>query len=139
MDWKSLLEALAARGWTQPKLSSEFGVSQSTISDLKRGVTKDPSFTLGSALQTLHKSGRAPGETQQPHEATPIPVVVMPHVVAASCDLPQPRPAVEGTLCLNTALPMVAKPGGILRCEMCGEFEATECAERLAEEVRDAA
>lgn len=59
MDWKSLLEALAARGWTQPKLAAEFGVSQSTISDLKRGVTKDPSYTLGSSLQALHASGRA--------------------------------------------------------------------------------
>lgn len=69
MDWKSLLEALAARGWTQPKLSAEFGVSQSTISDLKRGVTKDPSYTLGSALQALHVSGRLPAGAEEVRDA----------------------------------------------------------------------
>lgn len=69
MDWKSLLEDLGARGWTQPKLAAELRVSQSTISDLKRGATKDPSYTLGSALQALHAGGRLPAGAEEVRDA----------------------------------------------------------------------
>lgn len=51
----------------------------------------------------------------------------------------QRRLVVEGTLCLNTALPMIAHPGGVLRCEMCDEFSAAAQVEGDVEGVRDAA
>lgn len=60
MDWKKLLSDLRERGWTQQLLANQVGASQSAISDLNSGKTKDPSHSLGSVLQQLHASGTLP-------------------------------------------------------------------------------
>lgn len=61
-DWKQLLEDLKARGWTQKALADEVGAAQSTISDLYRGITDQPTYGIGRALELLHESNRVPEE-----------------------------------------------------------------------------
>jgi predicted XRE-type DNA-binding protein len=55
MDWIRLLSDLTASGLTQAEIASEVGVTQSSISDLKRGTTTRPNFELGNKLVQLHK------------------------------------------------------------------------------------
>lgn len=54
MDWKQLLEDLAEAGWAQTRIAERCGVGQATISELARGVTKEPRYQLGAALHVLH-------------------------------------------------------------------------------------
>lgn len=54
MNWPQLLIDLSARGYTQPEIAKRCGCSQSMISDLSRGKTLDPRFSLGLALRQMH-------------------------------------------------------------------------------------
>ncbi len=64
MDWPTLIAALQAAGITQQEIADRCGVSQSTISELKRGTITSPSFDFGTKLVALHKShcGRRTGK-----------------------------------------------------------------------------
>lgn len=57
MDWQKLLGELSEAGMTQQRIAARCGVAQSTISDLSRGKTLEPSFSLGVALQQLAEAG----------------------------------------------------------------------------------
>ena len=62
MDWKTLLSQLRERGWTQSLIADRIGGSQATVSDLNKGKTVNPSYSIGSALIALHASGELPAE-----------------------------------------------------------------------------
>lgn len=55
MDWKKLLSELREVGYTQERIGEHCGVAQTTVSDLARGVTKQPSFDVGFKLISLHQ------------------------------------------------------------------------------------
>ncbi len=65
MDWQSLIKELQAAGYTQVKLGAECGCAQTTISDLARGVTKTPGFTVGMKLMELAQKARADAAEKQ--------------------------------------------------------------------------
>jgi transcriptional regulator with XRE-family HTH domain len=54
MDFKTLLQELKAAGLTQKQVADYCGCSQVTVSDLARGVTTDPSFSIGRLIVALH-------------------------------------------------------------------------------------
>lgn len=58
MDWKLLIADLMEREWTQGQIASYCDCGQATISELAKGKTINPSFKLGQALISLHKSKR---------------------------------------------------------------------------------
>ncbi len=60
MNWPEILDTLRQRGWTQTLLSDRLGIAQSALSELSRGVTKDPKHSTGEALRTLLDSGDTP-------------------------------------------------------------------------------
>lgn len=54
MDWKNVIEAAKAKhGLTQQQLAKAAGCTQPTLSVLERGITRDPSFSIGSRLIEL--------------------------------------------------------------------------------------
>lgn len=65
MDWKDILRQLRERGWTQQLLADRVGASQSAISDLSSGKTKDPAHSIGRALVELLESGIHQIETDE--------------------------------------------------------------------------
>ena len=56
MDWPTLIAALQAAGVKQQEIAEHCDVSQSTVSDLKRGAITSPSFEFGTRLIALHKT-----------------------------------------------------------------------------------
>jgi predicted XRE-type DNA-binding protein len=58
MNWPELLQDLRAADMTQMQIAAFAGCNQSSISDLARGLTKQPSFEIGEKLQTLHKRAK---------------------------------------------------------------------------------
>lgn len=67
MDWKDLLSDLFAFGLTQSVIAERIGVAQSAISELATGKTKEPRWSTGQKLQTLHRGlkRRKPSTTEQ--------------------------------------------------------------------------
>ena len=63
MDWKKMLADLRDRGWTQKLLAEHCKVSQSSISAIATGVTKDPAHSLGTKLLVLFDAGTLPEPT----------------------------------------------------------------------------
>lgn len=58
MDWKNLIAELIANGMTQPEIAARCGCGQTTVSELARGVTTEPRYTLGEKLKKLHAERR---------------------------------------------------------------------------------
>ncbi len=55
MDWQAIIKDLIEDGYTQTQLAIECGVGQTTVSDLARGASTDPSYSFGRALNELHE------------------------------------------------------------------------------------
>lgn len=55
MNWENLIRELRALGMTQEGIATEIGVKQPTISALATGKAKEPSFTVGDKLRSLHR------------------------------------------------------------------------------------
>jgi len=55
MDWKLIITELVASGSTQVQIAAVCGCSQATISELLRGLIKQPSYPIGEALLSMHK------------------------------------------------------------------------------------
>lgn len=54
MDWKTVVkEAQANSGFTQLILAKQLGCSQASISDLERGRTREPRYSIGQKLLSL--------------------------------------------------------------------------------------
>lgn len=59
MDWKSVIfQAQAEHGLTQAQIAERVGCTQTCISDLYRGKTVDPLYTVGAKLIQLTKLKR---------------------------------------------------------------------------------
>ncbi len=54
MNWKTLIEQIKDKGLSQQDIAARCNCGQATISDLAKGTTEDPRFSLGEALQALH-------------------------------------------------------------------------------------
>ena len=60
MNFQTLIAELTKNGsTTQTAIAAECGCAVSTITDLATGVTKKPSFDLGTKLTELHKKAVA--------------------------------------------------------------------------------
>ena len=75
IDWPEIIDALKAKGVTQPDLALACGCGQATISDIRRGNTKDPRTSLGLSLLALaqqhgipHAAASVALPTTQPQE-----------------------------------------------------------------------
>lgn len=55
MDWKTLIAEIRATDMKQDEIGRAVGVSQASISDLANGNIKEPKFSLGQALVSLHR------------------------------------------------------------------------------------
>jgi len=57
MDWQSLIADIQKHGrLTQKQIAATCNCGQASISELAIGKNKNPSFSLGIALVSLHKS-----------------------------------------------------------------------------------
>ena len=72
MDWPNVIDTLRKRGWTQVLLAARLGVAQSAVSDLGRGVTKEPKYSVGLALADMLESGEAPQASPAPEPAAAV-------------------------------------------------------------------
>lgn len=53
VDWPALLRGLKSAGVTQPEIALRLNCGQATVSDIARGKTTDPRFTLAAGLLRL--------------------------------------------------------------------------------------
>lgn len=53
VDWPAVLRGLKAAGVTQPEIALRLNCGQATVSDIARGKTVDPRFTLAAGLLRL--------------------------------------------------------------------------------------
>jgi predicted XRE-type DNA-binding protein len=58
-----VIELITVHGLSQPQIATECDCSQSAVSDIARGVTKDPRHSIGEALKRLLATKR--GEAAQ--------------------------------------------------------------------------
>ena len=58
MDWKKIIAALLADGWTQERIAQAVGCGQSTVSELARGVSAQPRGNTAIELLRLHSLRR---------------------------------------------------------------------------------
>lgn len=67
MDFKTLLQELKAVGLTQKQIADQCGCSQATVSEMERGKTLDPHFSIGSRMVALHaRKTKRRNRTPQP-------------------------------------------------------------------------
>lgn len=50
IEWPGVIESLTAAGFTQAEIGLRCGLSQSSISELRRGRTREPYFSAGRLL-----------------------------------------------------------------------------------------
>lgn len=56
MNWKIVIsEVKAGLGITQAQIAKRIGIAQASVSDLETGRTKEPSYSIGIALMSLHR------------------------------------------------------------------------------------
>ena len=54
MDWRELIGALKAAGFTQAQIGEAVGLTQASVSALYRGETADTCYSVGQRLVELH-------------------------------------------------------------------------------------
>ena len=64
MKWNELVTDLIGCGMTQQEIGAAVGLSQSSVSDIARGLTKDVGWSVGASILSLHQSrtGKAVGD-----------------------------------------------------------------------------
>ena len=55
MNWREIIKELRENGLSQVEIARVCGCDQSTISDLERGVAKDPRHALGERIRAMHR------------------------------------------------------------------------------------
>jgi DNA-binding transcriptional regulator YdaS (Cro superfamily) len=115
-------------------MASALGVKQPTISEWLRGDRRVPAERCPEIERATRDRGQPVlCEELRPDVAwsvlreqagapAPLPSHAQPLSTGGHC--PHRGHAVDGTLCLTTALPMTRQPDGSLRCEMCAQPEA---------------
>jgi predicted transcriptional regulator len=59
MDWKTIITDIkTALGFTQVQIANKVGCSQVSISELENGVTKEPRYSVGRQLVSMHKRAK---------------------------------------------------------------------------------
>lgn len=53
-DWSDRIKALEDAGWSLTRIGAEVGLSTSSVSDLKRGDSKEPRGMAAVRLHDLH-------------------------------------------------------------------------------------
>jgi transcriptional regulator with XRE-family HTH domain len=66
VDWPALLRGLKAAGVTQPEIALRLNCGQATVSDIARGKTLDPRFTLAAGLLRLAREYGVEVKTMNP-------------------------------------------------------------------------
>jgi transcriptional regulator with XRE-family HTH domain len=56
MDWQKIILELRETGLKQVDITEQTGISKATLSELRHGKTKEPSWSIGDKLLQLHKS-----------------------------------------------------------------------------------
>lgn len=56
MDWKQIISDMRENGLTQAQIAERAKVAQSFVSELSTGAAKDPRFSIGQRLISLHRS-----------------------------------------------------------------------------------
>lgn len=82
MNWQTVITDIkSGLGITQAQLARRIGITQASVSDIERGIVKDPRYTIGNALMELHRkaarkrgTSAAPKATQSPSPASSAPV-----------------------------------------------------------------
>lgn len=56
MNWQTVITDIKlCLGVTQAQIAKRIGIAQASISELERGIVKDPRYTTGHALIELHR------------------------------------------------------------------------------------
>ena len=56
MNWQTVITDIKlGLGITQAQLANRIGIAHASISELERGIAKDPRYTTGCALMALHR------------------------------------------------------------------------------------
>jgi predicted transcriptional regulator len=63
MDWQKIISDLSGFGVTQKDMAAHCGCGQSTISEIGRGVIKNPAYNIGKCLVDLYAEKVGAGET----------------------------------------------------------------------------
>ena len=66
VDWPAVLRGLKAAGVTQPEIALRLNCGQATVSDIARGKTVDPRFTLAAGLLRLAREHGVEAEALGP-------------------------------------------------------------------------
>ena len=82
MNWQTVITDIkSGLGITQAQLAKRIGIAQASVSDIERGIVKDPRYTTGNALMELHRkaarkrgASTTPKATQSPSPASSAPV-----------------------------------------------------------------
>lgn len=71
MNWQTVITDIkSGLGITQAQLAKRIGIAQASVSDIERGIVKDPRYTTGNALIELHrKAARKRGASGTPSPA----------------------------------------------------------------------
>ena len=70
-DWTAIIRELKGHGLSQKHIASVCGCGQTTISDLAKGQTKDPSYSVGESLKRLLAQERARAQAASGPNAPP--------------------------------------------------------------------
>lgn len=70
MNWQTVITDIkSGLGITQAQLAKRIGIAQASVSDIERGIVKDPRYTTGNALMELHrKAARKRGAARSQHK-----------------------------------------------------------------------
>jgi transcriptional regulator with XRE-family HTH domain len=59
MDWKTIITDIKiGLGMTQVQIAHRVGISQTSVSELENGKTKEPGYAIGRSLVDLHRRAR---------------------------------------------------------------------------------
>jgi len=62
--WAEMVVAAQSRGWTLKELAVELGIAYSTLCDIRRGETKEPTGMAAVRLHRIHVTEAKPIQTK---------------------------------------------------------------------------
>ena len=71
MNWQTVITDIkSGLGITQAQLARRIGIAQASVSDIERGIVKDPRYTTGNALMELHRKAARKRGAARPQRKT---------------------------------------------------------------------